>query len=411
MENKRRAIVLAGGNDQIGLINELRKRGIDEIILIDYYKDPPAKKYVDKHYVESTLNIEKVLEITRNELPEIIITACTDQALVTMTYVAEKMQLPSYLSYKTALNLTNKVYMKNIFKKNKIPTSGFIIQSKPDIDNNQIKLNYPIVVKPSDCNSSVGISKVIDKNGLENAVKEAYLFSRSNQVIIEEFVNGEEFSIDAFVSEGKASIISITKLKKIKQNIDRFTIVQSILENELTDKQLSELSYIIQQIADGFKLRNSPLLIQVLINDNDISVIEFSARMGGGSKHQFIKYVTGYDIMNAYLDLFFNDKNKYSVSKDIRHASMNFVYVQPGIFSGINNIENLKADKLITDYYQYKRFNTNIVKSISSSDRVLGFMVIGNTEVDHNSKISKIDDSMEILNENNDDIMIHGLYN
>ena len=56
-------LVLAGGADQIALIQELRSRNVQNIVLIDYYENPPAKKYADKHVVASTLDVEAVKRI------------------------------------------------------------------------------------------------------------------------------------------------------------------------------------------------------------------------------------------------------------------------------------------------------------------------------------------------------------
>lgn len=46
-------LVLAGGFDQIALIQELKKRG-HSVILADYYENPPAKPYADEHFQVST---------------------------------------------------------------------------------------------------------------------------------------------------------------------------------------------------------------------------------------------------------------------------------------------------------------------------------------------------------------------
>ena len=53
-------LVLAGGSDQIALIQELKSRGNNTIILIDYFENPPAKKYADQHIVASTLDCDEV---------------------------------------------------------------------------------------------------------------------------------------------------------------------------------------------------------------------------------------------------------------------------------------------------------------------------------------------------------------
>ena len=88
-------MVLAGGNDQIILIQHIRKRYEGAVIILaDYLDNPVAKKYADYHIQISTLDKELVLEIAKKEGIERIFTACTDQALVTMAYVAEKMNFP-----------------------------------------------------------------------------------------------------------------------------------------------------------------------------------------------------------------------------------------------------------------------------------------------------------------------------
>ena len=61
-----KVLVLAGGADQLALISVLKERKC-EVILVDYFENPPAKEKSDKHYVVSTLDIDKVLDIAIKE--------------------------------------------------------------------------------------------------------------------------------------------------------------------------------------------------------------------------------------------------------------------------------------------------------------------------------------------------------
>ena len=106
-------LVLAGGADQIALIKELQLRN-HEVVLVDYFENPPAKQYVKKHIIASTLDVEKVLEIAISEKVDILTTACTDQALLTVANVSEQLGLPCYISYQTGLNVTNKLLKNRI---------------------------------------------------------------------------------------------------------------------------------------------------------------------------------------------------------------------------------------------------------------------------------------------------------
>ena len=140
-----KALVLAGQYAQIALIKGLKSRGI-EVLLADWYENPVARKYADKFYQVSTLDVEAITDVAKKENVDFLITVCTDQALLTVAFVSEKLGLPCYIDYKTALNVTNKAYMKEVFEKNDIPTSRHIILE--ELDESRIShLKYPLIVK------------------------------------------------------------------------------------------------------------------------------------------------------------------------------------------------------------------------------------------------------------------------
>ncbi|OQA17231.1 MAG: Phosphoribosylglycinamide formyltransferase 2 [Chloroflexi bacterium ADurb.Bin360] len=110
-----KVFVLGGGSDQRALIEDFKRRDAT-VILIDYYQNPPAKELVDKHYAVSTLDMEAVLSLARAERPDMVVTACIDQALLTVAYVSEKLDLYWPFSYEQALRATDKTFMKQVFQ-------------------------------------------------------------------------------------------------------------------------------------------------------------------------------------------------------------------------------------------------------------------------------------------------------
>lgn len=406
----KKIIVLGGGNDQITLIEELRKRFSGAyIILIDYFANPIAKKYADKHIVESTLDKEAVLQTARGESADLVITACTDQAMLTMAYVSEKLGLKCYLNYQQALELTNKMYMKKVMLENGIPTSNYkIIETENDMSAGNLK--FPLVVKPVDNNSSNGISKVESSQFLKSAMAEAFKNSRSKTVIAEEFVEGEEHSVDAFLINGEPVVIILTKYRKVKENSGRFTILQSMYPVDFTESMEEELKDIIRNIGKSFKIDNVPLFMQLIVSEGKINVIEFSSRTGGGSKQHFIKELVGVNIVENLIDITVGDKPRIAMKQCSKYASMNYIYAKPGVFQGLGNIEEMKKEGLIHDYYYYKSPGMEVLKSETSSDRVAGFFSIADSEVGLMRKIWEVDRRITVLSDNNEDIMLHGLY-
>lgn len=398
-------LVLAGGSDQIALINELRARG-HETILVDYFDNPPAKYYANKHIVASTLDTDIVEQIAIEEKVDLICTACTDQALLTVAKVSEELGLPCYISYQTGLNVTNKSYMKKVLKQNNIPTANYIILNSTD--TTLIKdFKYPLVVKPVDCNSSKGVKRIDNPDELPEYLDEAIRFSRTKTAIVEEFKIGKEISADFYIEHGIAKYLSATNSFKIP-NRKSFTILGSAYP-VVDDKQKDKLTEIATNIAKAFDLDNCPLLVQLIANEEEINVIEFSARMGGGSKYKLIELLSGVNIMSKYVDRILGDYPSVTPTHQIRHCKLIYTYCKSGIIDHVEGFEELKTKGLIDEYFIYKAKGMEITHSETSGDRSAGYIVTADSEEELDAKIRDIDKHIKVIDVNGVDILIHNL--
>lgn len=211
--NKPIAIVLGGTFPHRELINKLKKRDY-YVVLIDYLSNPSGKELADIHIKESTLDKDKVLKIAQDYDAKLVISTCVDQANVTACYVAEKLQLPSPYPYEVSLAVTDKKTMKEKMVGNNIPTARHIVVDSI-ISCDKVELNYPLIVKPVDSNSSKGVRRANDKHELVRFLKEALKLSRDGRAIIEEFIVGKEIGADCIIQNNKASIIMTRERRKM----------------------------------------------------------------------------------------------------------------------------------------------------------------------------------------------------
>src|SRR5690606_23755457 len=79
---------------------------------------------------------------------------------------------------------------------------------------------------------------------------------------------------------------------------------------------------VVQAVAEGFGLKNTPLLVQVIANAQGVSVLELSARMGGGCKHILIEAVTGLDTISMLVKSFLGGQ---VVTPDVKAAERIFL--------------------------------------------------------------------------------------
>lgn len=393
-------LVLAGGFDQIALIEELRSRG-NTVYLADYFENPPAKRFADKHFQISTLDENAVYELAKKEQVDLITTACTDQALMTVASVSEKLNLPCYISSKTARNVTNKAYMKKKFAEFDIPTAKWnLLENEIEFEKlKQCHLDFPLIVKPCDCNSSKGVVKVECREELEQAVQNAFRLSRSKKVVVEDFVQGEEVSIDVWKDQEGAKILSVSGTNKIEENIENFTIYQSRYPIKMPDTLVDKIKCTAEKICTAFKLDNCPLLIQAIINADEISVIEFSARMGGGSKYKLIEHMANVNIMKIYVNRILG--NTSQIVKPIwspKFIELDYVYAYNGVFAKLVGFNEYLQTGEIKELFQYKEAGSIIEKRTTSSDRIVGFLIEATNVQELVSLRGKIVDGVDILN-------------
>lgn len=400
-----KALVLAGGFPQITLIKELKKRGYN-VVLADWNENPVAKEYADIYYQASTLDINSICEIARKEEVDFLITVCTDQALLTVAKVSETLGLPCYIDYNTALNVTNKAYMKKVFADNSIPTAKFVIVNH--VSQVPDNMKFPLIVKPVDCNSSKGVVKVTNMEELGEAVEHAVQYSRTDTAVVEQFISGVEISIDVYVEEGVAKVLCVSNNDKIDDK-DKFIIFRGRCPAKEAESVRNKIEEAAQQIADAFKLKNTPMLIQLITDGSDIYILEFSARTGGGTKFLRIKSFTGFDVINAVIDL---TEGKIPHVEDVcdnKFLADEFIYCKPGKFDRMEGFEELKQEGIIEEYYVFKWHGAEFDKIESSGDRVGGFTIVAEDYDKLKEKHKIIAEKVRVLDMNGEDMMRHDL--
>ena len=403
-----KALVVAGGMPQITLINQLRERGV-ETILVDGSPTPVALPYPDKFYNVNIFDTAAVTDIAIKEKVDFLITVCADQVLLVVAQISEELGLPWYIDYKTAKLVSDKKLMKEIFVKNEIPTSQYVVMDEFDIERTR-HLQYPLIVKPVDAYSSKGVKKVQNDDELKAAFEEAKNISRSKNAIVEEFFAGEEISVDLFVEDGKAHILLISNSEKVKDD-DHFAIFRGKCPVHASDELKAEIARVSQKIATAFGITNAPMLIQMLTDGVKVTVLEFCARTGGAMKWLLIKHASGVDVIKGVIDLTMGIKPKIEVREpETKYIVNDFIYCRPGVFDHIEGFDEQLEKGNITDYRMLRPKGWEFSGLITSStDRLCGVTFQDDTLEGFNRKHREFVESVRVMDIEGNDIMRHDL--
>ena len=409
MGKNKVALILGGVVPHIELVYKLKERGYYTII-IDYYRSPPAAAVADEHIMESTLDIEKVLEIARDRKAELVIGLCVDHANVTACYVSEKLGLPKPYSYETSLLVTNKGSMKKIMAENGIPTSRYdVFDSEGRIE--ELDMQYPLVVKPVDNNGSKGVKKVSNFEELKKSAEYALSISRCGKVIVEEFNEGYEIQIDCFVKNHETNVIMIKKRFKIlDESGNAMQSFGSITPFDVSDNLGHKISQIAAQIAKACDLNNTPFFIQAIVNGEDIKVIEFAPRIGGTTSFSMIKMVTGFDIIEISLKALLGENCDVKFEKPDKYVSTVILYAYHGVFDRIEGIEEVKRIEQVKEFYVSAIKGNELGSQMDSRNRVGSFIVTGSSKAEIAESARKVLDTIDIYDSDDRSIMRKDLY-
>jgi biotin carboxylase len=337
-----------------------------------------------------------VLEIASNLKANLVISACIDQTLPIACYVAEKLKLPSPFSYETALNATNKCYMKKQMTRTGIPTSRFVaIDSVAAVD--KIDLEFPLMVKPTDSHGSFGVRKVNTKDELKQFAVAALRISRSGSAIVEEYRQGMEVSVDAYVGDTDTRVLMWANIRKKRISSNINLIFQTIIPAPISPKAVERIGEVVRDLAAAFALKNTPILVQTIVNQDQVNVIEFAPRIGGGSKHKTIRRVTGFDVLNALVDSFLGIRPKLEFSSNGKCFSRSHIYALPGKFGRVQNVDRLLANGVIEEFNLFKTPGMDIGENFASKDRVGSFLVSADSLDALLRKIGTAVDSLEVF--------------
>jgi phosphoribosylamine-glycine ligase len=406
---KPSVLILGGGTDQKLLVEEFNNRGYYTII-VDYYDNPPAKEIADKHYKESTYDENKIKAIAIEHKVSIITTISTDQPLYYAAKISEELGLDCYISTAQALKLTNKFFMKPFLKKYGIPTASFICLQQADYLNNEIdttELNYPLIVKPADSSGSRGISKVNEKSELKNSIINAYSISRSKEIIIEEYIDGIEVSVDCMVVGKECKVLMISDNHKFLYNGIPL-IGKSTYPSQISNSARIKIEKTCQVIATAYQLSNSPLFVQLLVKNDEIFVIELSARIAGGSKPVFYNLTSGNNLVKYFADLLLEKKTiikKSTQSMDVLKTAVFYLYCQEGLIHNIVFNEKLLKDKVIEKIVLYKSNGDYSKGILNSASRVACAFIKGKNNSEIDSKFDYFKKYFFVFNEENNNLL------
>ena len=297
---KEKIAVIGANEPLIPFYRQAKALGY-EVIGIAIEKGAVCKKYCDRFYPVSFADKDDVVEVCRKEKVDGIISFSLESALPTVAYVAKMLGLVS--NSEESIKLTQSKYaQRQALEKAGIPVPKYyLIENENDLT--KVRCRFPVIVKPVDSGGSQGICKVESLDKLTEAYRYAVDYSRTSKAIVEEFVDGREFSVEYISHQGKHYFLQITD--KVTSGAPRFVEMQHHQPANIPESVWNRIKEMVEGALTALKIENSASHTEIKWNSNDeLFIIETGARMGGDYiTSDLVRLSTGYDFVDGAIKL------------------------------------------------------------------------------------------------------------
>lgn len=349
MKRAKTLLILGGGHSDIPLIKSAKKMGY-YVITSGNDINALGHKYSDEYIGCDYSDKVAMLKIVEKLKVDEICPCANDFSAVSCSYISEKTGIGNFDPYKVSKIIHRKDEYRKFAQENGINTpraKGF--HSISEVMNEIEKFSFPIIIKPVDLSGGKGISKVeyLDKSEIKEKVKVAFMVSKANKIVVEEFIEGSNHGLSLLLRDKKV-IFDFCDNEYYYKN--QYLVSGAYSPSTVSRNIINKLIHEAEKISSLLELKDGILHIQFILKNDLPYIIEICRRPPGDLYIDLVKYSTGFDYANAILRSFirkrFVVRKKYKKDMVTRHCIM---------ASANGTIEKVEIKK---------ELNSNIIKKV-----------------------------------------------
>lgn len=364
--NKKKIAILGASYLQRPLVIKAKQMGLETHVFA--WRDGNEVEGICDHYYDiSILDKDAILAQCKRVQIDGITSIASDIAMPSVNYVAHEMGL-SGNSLECTILSTDKFEMRKAFSANGVNCPKFTFFKNPYFSYD-LGFTFPVIVKPTDRSGSRGVTKVYEPSNVNNAIEKALENSINGKAIVEEFIEGREFSVEGISFKGKHRILTITD--KVTTGEPFFTELEHHQPANINLEQWQTIEKVVIKVLSALNIENGASHTEVILTkDNVVRVIESAGRMGGdwiGS--HMVEASTGVDFLKATIKIALGEFDFSQCNGKAKHAysGVYFITPKPG---KIENVEmNIPENSVIKDAHVMLRSGDIIDEQLDGSGK------------------------------------------
>ena len=235
-----------------------------------------------------------------------IVSICSELVLHTMNYLLRRRGIPCNSEWTEKIS-TDKYLMRMAMKNGGVDSPNFMLVTEKttieDIYEVTAAFTYPLICKPVDLSSSRGVFKIETRKDLKGALDYALKWSKKKEVILEEFIDGPEYSGESIAFEGKYKLLAVTE--KYTTGAPHFVETGHRQPAPLEPGMFEKIERTLYKAFAAMKIEYGAIHPEFRITkEGKIFFMEIATRMGGDCiGTDLTPLSSGYDYMGMVINI------------------------------------------------------------------------------------------------------------
>ena len=373
---QKRLLVLAAGILQVPVIKRAHEMGI-YVIAADGDSNACGLKYADKAVCANITSAADMLKVAMDEKIDGVIHPCSEVSMNVMGRINDELHL-SGISEEQAFRATNKHLMREAFEKYGAPSPKSRCFTDVEIAWGSFCTDFTgaCILKPSRNSGSRGIAKIeegIDGAEFEKLFETAKGESRDKQVMLEQFIEGPEFSIEIIVWNGQVNVLTVTdkKTTEAPHFVELGHNQPSCYPSEMVEKIKAAAVAGVKALG----VNNCACHAEVKVQNGEPYIMEIGARMGGDFISTVLtKLSTGVDMIAAAVNCALGIEPCLQPTAKQQGVCIRYFCPKPGVLKSIKNIKVLN-DLRVYDWEIYHK-EGDVIPEVTSSLSRSGHVIV-----------------------------------
>jgi len=375
MNGMKKIMILGASILQLPAIKKAKEMGLD-VIAVDM--NPEAIGFKEegiKCEVISTIDTKKILEAARKHRIEGIMTLASDMPMRSVAVVAKGIGLVG-ITEQTAQNATDKTLMRQCLKNYGVPIPEFYkVITKENYLSAVRRFKSKCIIKPADNSGSRGIqllSDLTDDEAINMAYHYSKSFSRSGVIVVEEYMDGPEVSVETLSVDGVCHIIQITD--KLTTGAPYFVEIGHNEPSMLPEEVKLKIQEVTKAAVQAIGIKNGPSHTEIKVTPEGPKIVEIGARLGGDNiTTHLVPLSTGVDMVECCIRIALGEKP--NLEKNINKGSaIRYLRTDVGTIKKITGIDKAKQINGVKQVSIVHGVGEHVDEIKSSIDR-MGFII------------------------------------